>query len=353
MSGLGLGYYLGKNCAGSSYAILESRLDLGGTWDLFQYPGIRSDSDMYTFGFAFNPWLGNKAISEGGEIMKYMHSTAERFDIKRRILFGHSVNRAAWDSGSNTWTLQAERRGGSGSSAGPVKIVCRHLCFCTGYYDYKNGYSPAFPQSDSFKGQVIHPQHWPADYDPAGKRIVVIGSGATAVTLIPNLAGKAEHVTMLQRSPTYVAALPARDEWANFILKTLPKQFAFNLIRWFYIFRQQALFRFARIFPTLVKKDVLANCKAHLGDDFDLSHFSPTYAPWDQRFCVCPDGDFFKCLKEKTASVVTDHIAHFTPAGILLKSGKELVADTIVTATGLNVKVCSYFCIINTTSFII
>ena len=278
MSGVGMAYYLNRNCSDKTFTILESRDSIGGTWDLFQYPGIRSDSDMYTFGFAFNPWLGNKAISEGGEIVKYMHSTTNTFDIKKHIRLGHSVSRAHWDTPSATWTLEVEKRGTEGCRA-PMRVICRHIVFCTGYYDYENGFSPVFPNSQAFKGDIIHPQHWPSSYDPSGKRIVVIGSGATAVTLIPNLAAKAAHVTMLQRSPTYIAAMPAEDTGANFLLSILPKQFAFNLIRWFYIARQQVLYRLARIMPEAVKQDVLKGIKHYLGESYDMSHFSPDYNP--------------------------------------------------------------------------
>lgn len=269
-----MAYYVNRNCAEKSYAILEARKDIGGTWDLFQYPGIRSDSDMYTFGFAFNPWLGQKAISEGGAIVDYMKSTVNTFGIRSHIRFGHTVRSASWDTPSAQWTLLTERTSGT-----PMRVSCRHLVFCTGYYDFNNGFTPVFPHSDSFKGDIIHPQQWPLSYDPTGKKIVVIGSGATAVTLIPNLAKAAAHVTMLQRSPTYIAALPEKDEVANFVQSMLPKQLGFNLIRWFYIIRQMLLYRLARIIPDAVKKDVLKGIQHYLGKDYDMKHFSPDYAP--------------------------------------------------------------------------
>lgn len=281
-----MAYYLSRSCADKTYVILESRQSIGGTWDLFRYPGIRSDSDMYTFGFAFNPWMENKVISEGDAIMRYMNSTVDNFGIKKHIRCGHSVSKAHWSTAEALWSLEAERTATDGQTLS-LKVVCRHLVFCTGYYDFENGFSPVFPHSDSFNGTIIHPQKWPRSYDPTGKRIVVIGSGATAVTLIPNLAKTAEHVTMLQRSPTYIAALPEKDIIANFIQSILPKQLGFNLLRWFYILRSMAMYRLARMIPETVKKDVIKGIQKYLGEDYDITHFSPNYAPVSCEYLFC------------------------------------------------------------------
>jgi monooxygenase len=332
LSGISAGYHLQHDCPGKSYAILEGRQTIGGTWDLFRYPGIRSDSDMYTLGYRFKPWREAKAIADGPSILKYVRDTAAEYDIERKIRFGHMVKRASWSSADSTWTIEAEQ----GPARTPVRSTCNFLFMCVGYYDYAEGYRPQFQGESDFAGRIVHPQFWPEDMDYAGKNIVVIGSGATAVTLVPELAKQAAHVTMLQRSPTYVVSRPAEDKLANTLRKYLPAKLAYALTRWHNVLFSMYFFRLARRKPQQVRAAIMRMAQKELGADYDVqTHFNPRYNPWDQRLCLVPDSDLFASLKAGTSSVVTDEIDRFVPEGILPKSGRTLPADIIVTATGL------------------
>lgn len=334
LSGIGAGYHLQKNCPDKSYAILEGRESLGGTWDLFRYPGIRSDSDMYTLGYSFRPWKEAKAIADGPSILKYVRETAEDYGIDKHIRFGLKVKRSYWSTPEARWTVEAERANGEA-----VRFTCNFLFMCSGYYDYDKGYTPDFAGIERFKGRIAHPQKWTGDIDYKGKRVVVIGSGATAVTLVPEMAKEAAHVTMLQRSPTYVVSRPEEDAVANWLRRKLPAKAAYGLTRWKNVLFGMYFFNLCRKNPEKAKEYILNNVREQLGPDFDMTHFTPHYNPWDQRLCLVPNGDLFESLKEGSASVVTDHIDTFTENGIRLKSGRELEADLVVTATGLNLKV--------------
>lgn len=336
ISGIGAGYHLQKNCPSRSYAILEGRADLGGTWDLFRYPGIRSDSDMYTLGYSFRPWKEPKAIADGPAILKYLRETAKDHGIDRKMRFGHKVTEASWSTEDAKWTVVAER----GESREVVRFTCNFLFVCAGYYEYAAGYTPAFPGTERFRGRIVHPQLWTDDIEYAGKRVVVIGSGATAVTLVPSLAKTAAHVTMLQRSPTYVISRPGEDRIGNWLREHLPSQAAYDLTRWKNVFLGMLFFRLSKRRPERIKKMLLDGVRHHLGPDYDVAtHFTPRYAPWDQRVCLVPDGDLFEVIRNGRASVVTDHIETFTEKGLRLRSGTELEADLVVTATGLELKV--------------
>ncbi len=337
LSGIGAAYHVQTRCPGKTYAILEGRENIGGTWDLFHYPGIRSDSDMYTLGFSFQPWRDPKAIADGPSILAYIKETAATYSIDQNIRFGHCVRRAEWASTDSLWTVRAER-----STGEVVTLTCNFLYMCTGYYQYESGYTPEWSGVDQFNGRIIHPQQWPTDLDYAGKRIVVIGSGATAVTLVPALAKQAAHVTMLQRSPTYIASLPSEDTVANWLSRHLPAQLAYNLIRWRNVLIMTYYYNLMRSHPAQAKQNLIQLVRNALGPDFDVeTHFTPRYNPWDQRLCFVPDGDLFAALKSGNVSMVTNHIDRFTTTGIRLKSGKELTADIIVTATGLVMKLMS------------
>lgn len=334
LSGIGAGYHLQTRCPGKSYAILEARESIGGTWDLFRYPGIRSDSDMFTLGYNFKPWTEQKAIADGPSIRNYVNETAREHGIDRHIRFRHKVTRADWSSSEATWTVEAE------TADGPKRFKTTFLLMCAGYYRYDQGYLPQFKGAERFKGALVHPQHWPEDLDYAGKRVVVIGSGATAVTLVPSMTDKAAHVTMLQRSPTYMVSLPAEDALANWMRKHLPAKLAYDLTRLRKVIFQQLFFRLARSRPQKTKQRLLELVREQLGPDYDLdTHFTPRYNPWEERLCLVPDNDMFIAIREGRASVVTDHIDEFTERGIRLRSGAELEADVIVTATGLNLQV--------------
>jgi monooxygenase len=329
LSGISAGYHLQKHCPGKTYGILEARERLGGTWDLFKYPGIRSDSDMYTLGFPFRPWLSDKAIADGGSILAYIKDTAQHFGIDRHIHYGQRLQRASFASDTARWTVHTDKGA----------FTCSFLLSCTGYYDYEHGYTPEFVDREKFRGTILHPQHWPEDFDATGKRIVVIGSGATAVTLVPSLAKKAAHVTMLQRSPTYVVSLPEKDRFANAAKAVLPVQVAHSATRWKNVLLNIARYEFCRARPEDAKRFIVRGVKKELGKGYDVrKHFVPSYNPWDQRVCLVPDGDMFHAIREGRASVVTEHIERFTEHGIRLKSGQELQADVIITATGLNLK---------------
>ena len=336
LSGIGAGYHLQANCPGKTYAILEGREAIGGTWDLVRYPGIRSDSDMYTLGYSFKPWREAKAIADGPSILNYVRETAADYGIDRHIRFGHHVKRASWSSDTATWTVEAEHEGQI------VSVSCSFLYMCAGYYDYAAGYTPDFPGVESFAGKLVHPQHWPEGLDYAGKRVVVIGSGATAVTLVPEMAKTASHVTMLQRSPTYVVSRPAEDPVANWLRSKLPAMTAYGVTRWKNVLMQMLFFNVARKKPEKTKAQLIDLVRGHLGPDYDVAtHFTPSYNPWDQRLCLVPDADLFDALKAGSASVVTDHIETFTPTGLKLKSGQTLDADIVVTATGLQMQLLS------------
>lgn len=338
LSGIGAGYHLQKKCPETSFLILEGRENIGGTWDLFKYPGIRSDSDMYTLGYNFKPWKEQKAIADAPSILKYLNETVEEFNLKSKIRFGKYVKKARWSSESNQWTVDVEDKKTGKFS----QILCSFIFMCSGYYSYKEGYTPHFEGKENFKGDIIHPQKWDPSFDYSNKKIVVIGSGATAVTIVPEMAKTAKHVTMLQRSPTYVVAAPEKDNLANKLRKYLPLKFTYWFIRWRNILRQQYYFRLCKKYPKGVKKVIIREVKKKLGNDFDVkTHFTPKYNPWDQRMCLVPDGDLFEQINQGKASVVTDHIKNFTENGILLKSGKELKADVIITATGLNLEMLS------------
>jgi monooxygenase len=336
LSGIGAGYHLQTRCPRRSYAILEGRDAIGGTWDLFRYPGIRSDSDMYTLGYSFRPWKEAKAIADGPSILQYVRDTASEYGIDRRIRFGHQVKRASWSSRDSRWTVEAERGGEL------VRLTCGFLFLCGGYYKYSEGYTPEFTGMARFAGRIVHPQKWTGDIDYEGKRVVVIGSGATAVTLVPELAKKAAHVTMLQRSPTWVVARPSEDGMANWLRRWLPPMIAYGITRWKKVLLQQYFFNLCRRSPARARELILGGVRAYLGRDYDVAtHFTPRYNPWEQRMCLVPDADLFRAIRAKKASVVTDRIETFTENGIKLKSGTELEADLVVTATGLNLEVLS------------
>lgn len=336
ISGIGAAYHLQRDCPGKSYVILEGRTDLGGTWDLFRYPGIRSDSDMYTLGYAFKPWKQRKAIADGPAILKYLHETVEDNDIERHIRFGQRVRSASWDSATSRWSVVAEH----GDGASPTVWTCNFLFLCGGYYRYDTGYTPDFPGIGDYRGQVVHPQHWPEDVDYDGKNVVVIGSGATAVTLVPELAKTAAHVTMLQRSPTYMLSRPAEDRWARRLQKLLPDKLAYDLIRWRNVLLTMFLFGFAKRYPGRMKRYLIKHVGKRLQPGFDVAtHFTPGYGPWDQRLCLVPDDDLFEALNAGRAEIATDLVDTFYSDGIRLKSGRELGADLVVTATGLTLEV--------------
>jgi monooxygenase len=335
LSGIGAGYHLNTNCPDRSYVILEGRETIGGTWDLFRYPGIRSDSDMYTLGYAFKPWTEAKAIADGPSILKYVRETAAENGIDKHIRFRTRVRQARWDSAAARWTVEAEQ----GPAETPVRYTCNFLFMCSGYYKYEHGHTPEFPGADRFQGRIVHPQKWTDDIAYAGKRIVVIGSGATAVTLVPELAKTAAHVTMLQRSPTYVVSRPSEDELAQKLRRRLPERVAYGLTRWKNVLRGMYIYRLCKRDPERIKTLIVGGVRQELGPDYDVGkHFTPRYKPWDQRVCLVPDGDLFKTLRDGKASVVTDEIDTFTERGIRLKSGSELEADLIVTATGLELQ---------------
>lgn len=332
ISGIGAGYHLNTMCPSRTYAILEGRADIGGTWDLFRYPGVRSDSDMHTLGFRFKPWTEAKAIADGPDILRYLHNTMNEFDIARHIRFGHLVKTAQWSSETSQWTVHVERVG----TGDVVTFTCGFLFMCSGYYRYSEGFTPEFTGRERFQGQIIHPQKWTSDVAYSGKRVVVVGSGATAITLVPAMAKDAEHVTMLQRSPTYIAARPDVDAFANKLRKYLPAKIAYAITRLKNTKYQQLVYSRSRTHPDKVKEILLKGVREQLGPDYDIEKdFTPSYNPWDQRLCLAPNGDLFQAMREGKASVMTDTIDTFDETGILLSSGQHLEADVIVTATGL------------------
>jgi cation diffusion facilitator CzcD-associated flavoprotein CzcO len=332
LSGVGAGYHLQDRSPDRSYVILEAREAIGGTWDLFRYPGIRSDSDMYTLGYSFKPWTDQKAIADGPSIWKYVNETAREYGIGKHIRFKHRVARAAWSSEEARWTVEAEHGGAT------KRFTANFLLMCSGYYKYEHGYMPDFKGMDRFKGPIIQPQLWPEDLDYSGKRVVVIGSGATAVTLVPAMTDKAAHVTMLQRTPTYMISLPSVDALGQRLRRWFSPQLAYDINRGFRTFFQQFFFRFARNRPEAFKKRLMKRIAEQLPKETIEKHFTPPYNPWEQRLCLVPDNDMFEAIRSGKASVVTDHIETFTEKGIKLKSGEELEADIIVAATGLELQ---------------
>jgi len=333
LSGIGAAHHLQEAFPGRGYAILEAREDLGGTWDLFRYPGIRSDSDMHTLGYRFRPWTSSKTIADGESILEYVRATARDGGIDEKIRFGHRVVRAEWSSAEARWTVEAERT----DTGEPVSLTCSYLWICSGYYRYDEGFTPELEGRERFGGEIVHPQRWPEDLDYAGKRVVVIGSGATAVTLVPAMAEQAAQVTMLQRSPTYIASLPAEDPVAGRLRRILPAKAVYRLVRWKNVLLQTSFYQLSRRRPETVKKLIRRGVERALPPGYDVDkHFKPRYNPWDQRMCLVPNGDLFAAIREGSAAVVTDTIEAFTERGIKLDSGEELEADVIVTATGLN-----------------
>ncbi len=331
ISGIGAACHLTSRLPGKTYAILEGRDAIGGTWDLFRYPGIRSDSDLQTFGYAFKPWTSENAIAGAHEILDYLREAVDEHDVERHIRFGHKVLGADWSSRDARWTVRVQH------GDEERELTCSVLFSATGYYDYESGFRPDFAGEEDFAGRIVHPQHWPEDLDHRGKRVVVIGSGATAVTLIPAMADETAHITMLQRSPSYVMTLPAKDPIANGLRRLLPGKLAYRLTRRINVARQRLIYNVSKRHPALVKSLLRAMTKHQLPAGYPVdTHFKPQYNPWDQRMCAVPDGDLFKAISSGKASIVTDKIARFTQRGILLESGAELEADIIVTATGLN-----------------
>jgi cation diffusion facilitator CzcD-associated flavoprotein CzcO len=335
LSGIGAAWHLKHRCPGKSLLILESREAIGGTWDLFRYPGIRSDSDMYTLGYVFRPWTHGKAIADGPVILDYIRDTSREGGIDPHIRLSHRVASASWCSAEARWTVEGERS----DTGAKVRFTCSWLHICSGYYDYAEGHRPEFPDAADFAGRIVHPQFWPDGLDHAGKRIVVIGSGATAVTLVPALAKTAAQVTMLQRSPTYIVSLPSTDPIATALRRLLPAKLASRLVRAKNVALQMIFYQLARRRPGRTRDKIIDLIRQELGPDRDVErHFAPSYRPWDQRLCLVPDSDLFAAIRDGRASVVTDEIERFTPSGIKLLSGAELPADLIVTATGLKVK---------------
>jgi cation diffusion facilitator CzcD-associated flavoprotein CzcO len=332
LSGVGAACHLRRSLPGKAFAILEAREDMGGTWDLFRYPGIRSDSDMFTLGYSFRPWRESEAIADGPSILRYIRDTAREYRIDEAIRFCHRVVRAEWSTRDACWTVYAERT----DIGETVTLTCDFLFTCTGYYRYDQGYTPEFEDMQRFGGRIVHPQHWPEDLDYVGKRVVVIGSGATAVTLVPSMADRAAHVTMLQRSPSYVVSLPGSDSVAQ-ALRRLPARAAYAIVRWKNVLRQLLAYKVARDAPRFARRLVRRMTQKQLPEGYDVdTHFNPSYEPWDQRLCLVPDGDLFEEIGRGRASVVTDRIKRFTERGIELETGGELEADIVVTATGFN-----------------
>lgn len=336
LSGIGTAYWLQDRCPDKRYIILESRETMGGTWDLFRYPGIRSDSDMFTLGYAFRPWQDGKAIADGPSILRYIKETAEEYGIDRHIRYGHKLLAADWHTEDAVWVLEVEQK----ATGERLQLRTRFLSMCSGYYNYEQAYRPDFPGEQAYRGSIVQPQFWPRELDYAGKRVVVIGSGATAVTIVPAMTDKAAHVTMLQRSPTYVMSLPGEDTLYRRLARWLPQRLAYELTRWRNLLFGMAFFKMARAFPEKTKQFLLRQVARQLRPDFPLQpHFTPTYKPWDQRLCIVPDGDLFAAVNAGKAEIVTDEIDHFTETGLQLASGRRLEADIVVMATGLKIKI--------------
>ena len=330
ISGIAAGYNLRKSCPNKSFAILEGRESLGGTWDLFKYPGIRSDSDMHTLGYRFKPWIHDKSIADGPSILEYLNETVDENNLRENILLNHKVNSANWNSDKSMWELEIKDKDHL------INMTCDFLFLCGGYFSYSKPHMPSFINQEKFEGQIIHPQFWNNQLDYINKKVVVIGSGATAITLVPAIAEKAEHVVMLQRSPSYVVSRPSEDAINKFLRRFLSIRVTYFLIRWKNILWQSYTFFLARKFPNKIKQGILDLLKNELGSDFDIKkHFTPSYKPWDQRMCLVPDSDLFTAIKKSKASVVTDKVKEFKSDGILLESGEKITADVILTATGI------------------
>jgi cation diffusion facilitator CzcD-associated flavoprotein CzcO len=333
LSGIGAGVHLQRECPGKSYAILEGRDAIGGTWDLFRYPGIRSDSDMHTLGYNFKPWKNPKAIADGPSIRAYIEEAAREYRVLPHIRFRHLVRRLSWSSEDALWTVTADHDGQA------VSLTARYVYMCAGYYRYSAGYTPDFPGFTNYKGMLIHPQHWPENLDYKGKNVLVIGSGATAVTLVPAMADQAAKVTMVQRSPTYMVSRPAADSIANWLRGHLPLKLAYAITRWKNVLLQMFYFGFSRFFPEAMKKKLIDLIGEQLGPDYDLkTHFTPRYKPWDERLCLVPDNDFFQAMNAGKVEVVTGTIESFTESGVRMESGQEVPADILITATGLELQ---------------
>jgi len=333
LSGIGAAYHLQTDCPAKSYAILEARDAIGGTWDLFRYPGVRSDSDMYTLGYSFRPWDDGRSIADGAAILGYVRETATENGIAEHVRFGQRAIRAEWSTPDRRWTVEVERA----ETGETIRMTCGFVLACTGYYRYDDGYTPSFEGVERFAGEVVHPQHWTEAIDYAGKRVVVIGSGATAVTLVPALAETAEHVTMLQRSPSYVITLPSKDVVADGLRRVLPATTAYSIVRWKNVLLTMLSFELSRRRPSVMKRILRSLAAYQLPRGYAVdTHFKPRYNPWDQRLCLVPDGDLFRAIRGGRARVVTDRIETFTERGVKLRSGDELEADLIVTATGLD-----------------
>jgi len=335
ISGIGAGYHLQKQCPNKSFVILEGRERFGGTWDLFRYPGIRSDSDMHTMGYRFKPWIDEKFIADGSSILNYLEETIDENNLGNKIRYQHKVLTSSWSSSTSKWTLEVKNL----TSGLTENFTCNFLMMCGGYYNYDEGYSPHFENQEQFNGLIIHPQKWPDNLDYKNKKVVVIGSGATAVTIIPAMADQVEHITMLQRSPTYFISAPDKDMIGNFFKKIFSQKTAYFLTRWKNILMGNYFYKRCVNNPEKVKEMLINGVRAHLGEDYDIdTHFTPKYKPWDERLCFVPNADMFEAMKSGKASVVTDHIDQFTETGIKLKSGEELTADIIIKATGLNLQ---------------
>ena len=332
ISGIAAGYNLQKSCPDKSFVILEGRESLGGTWDLFKYPGVRSDSDMHTLGFRFKPWIHKKSIADGPSILNYLNETVDEYNLRERIIFNQKVISSNWVSEKSIWELTIK------SAGQEINMTCNFLFLCGGYYSYDKPYMPEFPNQDTFQGRLIHPQFWDESLDYTDKKVIVIGSGATAVTLVPAIAKNASHVTMLQRSPSYVVSAPAEDSWSKMLNYILPTRLTYFLIRWKNILRTSIGFYLSRKYPAKVKERLVNLVREELGQDFNVDkHFMPKYNPWDQRMCLVPDGDLFMAIRDGKASVVTDMIDRFDENGIHVQSGEFLEADIIVSATGIEI----------------
>ena len=334
ISGIAAGYNLQKSCPNKSFSILEGRSSLGGTWDLFKYPGVRSDSDMHTLGFRFKPWIHKKSIADGPSILEYLNETVDEYNLREKISFNQKVISSNWSSDKSLWELKVLSNGDE------ISMTCNFLFLCGGYYSYDKPFMPEFPNQEEFQGRLIHPQFWDESLDYSNKKVIVIGSGATAVTLVPAIAKKAEHVTMLQRSPSYVISGPGEDSWSKSLNKILPTRFTYFLIRWKNILRTSLGFYLSRKYPNWIKKRIIDLVREELGQDYDVEkHFTPRYNPWDQRMCLVPDSDLFASIRDKKASVVTDVIKSFNKDGILVESGEQINADIIVSATGIEINI--------------
>lgn len=332
ISGIAAGYNLQKSCPNKSFAILEGRSSLGGTWDLFKYPGVRSDSDMHTLGFRFKPWIHKKSIADGPSILEYLNETVDEYNLREKISFNQKVISSNWSSDKSVWELKVLSNGDE------ISMTCNFLFLCGGYYSYDKPFMPKFPNQEEFQGKLIHPQFWDESLDYTNKKVIVIGSGATAITLVPAIAKKAEHVTMLQRSPSYVISGPGEDSWSHSLNKILPIRLSYFLIRWKNILRTSLGFYLSRKYPNWIKKRIIDLVRDELGQDYDVEkHFTPRYNPWDQRMCLVPDSDLFASIRDGKASVVTDLIKSFNKDGILVESGEQINADIIISATGIEI----------------